>query len=98
MKWIGGLLTIAVIMGWVATASIPAAPVSIDSASLKFLPPETQGIAFVDVAALRNATLVQNALQTATLDFQKGLANFVDGYRLGSPEGRRSDHGWKAWH
>ena len=25
MKWIGGLLTIAVIMGWVATASIPAA-------------------------------------------------------------------------
>jgi hypothetical protein len=78
MKWIGGLLTVAVIMGWVATASIPAAPVSIDPASLKFLPPETQGIAFVDVAALRNATLVQNALQTATLDFQKGLANFVD--------------------
>ncbi len=77
MKWIGGLLTIAVIMGWVATASIPAAPVSIDPASLRFLPPETRGIALVDLAALRNATLVQNALQTATLDFQKGLANFV---------------------
>src|SRR5215468_455640 len=77
MKWIGGLLTIAVILGWVATATVPAATVSIDPASLKFLPPDTEGIAFVDVAALRNAALIQDVLKTANLEFEKGMANFV---------------------
>jgi hypothetical protein len=77
MKWVGGLLAIAVIMGWVATASIPAATVSIDPASLKFLPPQTEGIAFVDVAALRNAALVADVLKTGSLEFEKGMANFV---------------------
>jgi len=77
MKWMGGLVVVAVVMGWVATATIPAAPVSIDSASLKFLPPETEGIAFVDVAALRSTALIQDVLTTTTLDFQKGMANFV---------------------
>src|SRR5215470_11010492 len=77
MKWIGGLLTIAVIVGWIATATVPAATVSIDPASLKFLPPDTEGIAFVDVAALRNASLIQDARKTGTLEFEKGMANFV---------------------
>jgi hypothetical protein len=81
MKWVGGFLATAVIMGWVATASIPAAPpVSIDAASLKFLPPDTEGVAFVDVAALRNAALVQDVLKSATLEFEKEfeMANFVN--------------------
>jgi hypothetical protein len=77
MKWVGGLLAIAVIMGWVATASIPAATVSIDPASLKFLPPQTEGIAFVDVAALRNAALVADVLKTGSLEVEKGMANFA---------------------
>ena len=77
MKWIGGLLTIAVIVGWIATATVPAATVSIDPASLKFLPPDTEGIAFVDVAALRNASLFQDARKTGTLQLEKGMANFV---------------------
>jgi len=63
MKWIVGLSMIAIAMGWVATATVPAAPVSIDPTSLKFLPPETTGVAVVDVASLLTAPLVQNQLK-----------------------------------
>src|SRR5262249_33529685 len=63
MKWVLGISIIAIGMGWAATATIPAAAVSVDEASFKFLPPETQAIAFIDVAALRSAPLVQDALQ-----------------------------------
>ena len=59
MKWIIGVSVFAIAMGWVATATIPAATVSIDPTSLKFLPPETQGLAIIDVAGLLGAPLVQ---------------------------------------
>jgi hypothetical protein len=65
MKWILGVSTVAIAMGWVATATIPAAAVSIDEAALKFLPPETQSVAFIDVAALRGAPLLQDAFKDA---------------------------------
>ena len=63
MKWILGVSILAVTMGWAAMATIPVAAVSVDEASLKFLPPETQGIVVIDVAALRSAPLVQDMLK-----------------------------------
>jgi hypothetical protein len=63
MKWILGVSILAVTMGWAAMATIPAAAVSVDEASLKFLPPETVGIVVIDVAALRNAPFVQDMLK-----------------------------------
>ena len=42
--------------------AIPAQTITPDQAILKLFPPETQGIAFFDVAALRNASLVQDVL------------------------------------
>lgn len=63
MKWMLGVSILAVTMGWAAMATIPVAAVSVDEASLKFLPPETRGIVVVDVAALRNAPLVQDMLK-----------------------------------
>src|SRR6185295_5353728 len=78
MKWILGVSIIAVAMGWAATAMIPTATASIDDVSLKFLPPETEGIVFIDVAALRNAPLVQDAMnsKSAGLVFDKELGEF----------------------
>lgn len=65
MRWIAGasLIAVAIGMGWAATARIPAATVTIDQNSLKFLPPETDGLAVVDVAGLRGSALVQSALK-----------------------------------
>ena len=79
MKWVIGISIIAIAMGWAATATIPAATVSIDEASLKFLPPDTQGVGFIDVAALRNAPLVQDALRAkdGSLAVSNGLAEFT---------------------
>lgn len=77
MKWIVGVSIIAIAMGWAATATIPAATVSIDEASLKFLPPDTQGVAFIDVAALRSAPLVQDVLKNKGLGLPGPSADFV---------------------
>lgn len=63
MKWIGGMTMIAIAMGWAATATIPAATVTIDPTSLKFLPPETQGVAVIDVAGLVGTPLAQDVLK-----------------------------------
>lgn len=80
MRWIAGasLIAVAIGMGWAATAMIPAATVTIDQTSLKFLPPDTQGLAVVDVAGLRGAPLVQTALQLQpTLEGPQGLQQFI---------------------
>jgi hypothetical protein len=76
MKWIVGLSMIAIAMGWVATATVPAAPVSIDPTSLKFLPQETTGVAVIDVAGLRGAPLVQTQLEKITV--APKLQQFID--------------------
>jgi hypothetical protein len=67
MKWILGAAMIAIAMGWAATATIPAATVTIDPTSLKFLPPETQGLAVIDVAGLVGTPLVQDAVKNRPL-------------------------------
>ena len=77
MKWIVGVSIIAIAMGWAATSTIPAAAISIDETALKFLPPETEGIAFIDVAALRDAPLVQETLKGKPLGLPKGFGDFA---------------------
>jgi len=77
MKWVLGVSVIAIVMGWVAIMTIPAATASIDDASLKFLPPETKGIVFIDVAGLRNAPLVQDVLKDKNLVGQRDWGDFV---------------------
>jgi hypothetical protein len=62
MRWILGVTAMAVVVGLVATISIPAQTVTPDEATLKLFPPETEGIAFVDVAGLRNAPLFQDLI------------------------------------
>ncbi len=77
MKWVLGFsIMIAIAMGWAATATIPVATASIDDVSLKFLPPDTEGVAFIDVASLRNASLVQDVLNNK-LSFPRDLDEFV---------------------
>src|SRR6516165_1429285 len=65
MKWIVGVAMIA--MGWAATATMPAATVTIDPTSPKFLPPETQGLAVIDVRGLVGTPLVQDAVKNRPL-------------------------------
>src|SRR5215467_13269510 len=80
MKWIVGVAMIAIAMGWAATATMPAATVTVDPTSLKFLPPETQGLAVIDVAGLVGTPLVQDAvknrplIQNAPQDLQEFIA------------------------
>ena len=62
MKWILGVTTIAVVIGVVATMSIPAQTITPDEATLKLFPSETQGIGFVDVAGLRGSTLFNDLI------------------------------------
>jgi hypothetical protein len=77
MRWIGGVTMIAIAMGWAATATIPAATVTIDPTSLKFLPTETQGLAVIDVAGLVGTPLVQDALKGRPL-IQNGPADLQE--------------------
>jgi hypothetical protein len=79
MKWIVGLSVFAIAIVWVVTATIPAATVSIDPTSLKFLPADTQGIAVIDVAGLLGTPLVQDMLKNhpATLDGPPDVQQFI---------------------
>src|SRR5262245_19389160 len=77
MKWMLGVLIIAIAMGWFAIGTIPAATASIDAVSLRFLPPNTQSIAFIDVAALRSAPLIEDFLKGQDLTFSGRAAEFV---------------------
>jgi len=63
MKWILGACIVAVVAGVVATMTVPAQTITPDETTLKLLPQDLQGIAFIDVAGLRNATLIQDLLQ-----------------------------------
>lgn len=65
MKWIFGVSLVAVIVGAAATMTIPAQTITPDEATLKLFPPETQGIAHIDVAGLRSSPLVQDLLADA---------------------------------
>ena len=77
MKWVLGAAMFAFAMGLAVTAPIPVATATIDDVALKFLPPDTMGIAFIDVAALRNAPLVQSVLQGKDLPLPNGLGDIA---------------------
>jgi len=57
MKWIVGVSVVAAVVFAVATTTIPAQTIVPDPAVLKLFPAETQGVAFVDLAGLRNTPL-----------------------------------------
>lgn len=67
MKWIVGVSLVAIVVGVAATMTIPAQTVIPDLAILKLLPAETQGVAFIDAAALRNTPLVQDLMAQGQL-------------------------------
>jgi hypothetical protein len=66
MRWILSISIIAIALGLAATAAIPAMQAPADEPSLKFLPPDTGGLAVIDVAALRSVPLLQPALKNKT--------------------------------
>jgi hypothetical protein len=76
MKWILGVTCIALVIGVVATMSVPAQTITPDEATLKLFPSETQGIGFVDVAGLRGSTLF-NELILQKLPHPQELNEFV---------------------
>jgi len=79
MKWIVGVSVIATALGWAATMTIPAATITPDESTLKYFPPETEGIAFADIAALRNAALVQDVLNKGEFrSLSPAISEFVE--------------------
>jgi hypothetical protein len=62
MKWIAGVSLVAAVVFAAATMTIPAQTLVPDSAVMKLFPAETQGIAFIDAAALRNTPLGQDLM------------------------------------
>jgi hypothetical protein len=80
MKWIVGVSVVAAVVFAVATATIPAQTIVPDQTVLKLFPAETQGVAFVDLAALRNTPLgVEIMAQGAPLTPQvPKLQDFID--------------------
>src|SRR5262245_51240075 len=62
MKWIVGVSIVAAVVFVLATITIPAQTIVPDQAVLKLFPAETQGVAFVDLAALRNTPLGQEVM------------------------------------
>jgi hypothetical protein len=77
MKWILGFTAVAVLVGVAATITVPAQTVTLDEATLKLLPPETEGIAFVDVAGLRGAPLFNELFLSKLPPFPRGLTEFA---------------------
>jgi hypothetical protein len=77
MKWIVGVSIMALAMGWVVTLTIPAATITPDEATLKLLPPDTEAVAFIDVAALRTSPLVQEALASQEVNINRDLRDLI---------------------
>jgi hypothetical protein len=76
MKWILGVTAIAVTLGLAATMTVPAQTITPDETTLSLFPPETQGIASVDVAGLRGASLF-NDLILQRMPQPQGLSEFA---------------------
>ncbi len=101
MKWIVGVSLVAVIVGAAATMTIPAQTIAPDQTVMKLFPAETQGIAFIDAAAVRNSALGQDFIAAGLIanpppklaefaaatgfDFQRD----VDRMTVGRLDGRR---------
>jgi hypothetical protein len=77
MKWILGVTAVAVVIGIVATITVPAQTVTPDVSTLKLFPSETQGIAFVDVAGLRGAPLFNDLILQKLPPLPPHVSEFV---------------------
>jgi hypothetical protein len=77
MKWILGVVAVSVVVGIVATITVPAQTITPDEATLKLFPPETQGIGVVDVAGLRGAPLFNDLVLQKLPSFPQNLNDFV---------------------
>jgi hypothetical protein len=64
-------------MAWAIWTLTPASAISLDDVSLRFLPAETQGIAFIDLAALRNAPLAQDAFKAWSGGYPREITDFM---------------------
>jgi hypothetical protein len=78
MRWILGVAAIAIVVGVVATITVPAQTITPDEATLKLFPPETEGIGFVDVAGLRGAPLFNELILQKLPSFPREMREFVD--------------------
>jgi hypothetical protein len=67
MKWIAGVSLAAAIVFVAATATIPAQTIIPDQSVLKLFPAETQGVGFIDAAAIRNTPLGQDLMSQGLL-------------------------------
>jgi hypothetical protein len=76
MKWIFGICVVAIAAGVVVTMTVPAQTITPDEGTLKLLPPDVQGVASLDVAALRSSSLIQDVLQKH--GFPGGAQAFMD--------------------
>jgi len=78
MRWILGVTAVAVLVGVVATMTVPAQTITPDEGTLKLFPPETTGIAVVDVAGLRGAPLFNELImQKLPSQFPGELNEFI---------------------
>jgi hypothetical protein len=75
MRWILGVTAVALIVGVVATMTVPAQTITPDEATLKLFPPETTGIAVVDVAGLRGSPLFNELILQKLPDHFPGELN-----------------------
>ena len=76
MRWTVGICAVAAIAGIAATLTIPAQTITPDEATLKLFPPDIQGIASFDAAALRNSSLIQELLQKQS--YPRAAQDFFD--------------------
>src|SRR4051812_19630455 len=77
MRCIFAKSAIACLMVCMAIAAIPAAHAAIEEPALRFLPPETEGLAVIDIAALRSSPFFQDALK-ANSALPQSIQQFVD--------------------
>jgi hypothetical protein len=76
--WIVGSSILAVIVAMIATTTIPASTIAPDEATLRMFPQATQGVAFIDFAALRNTPLFQEAIAEKSFQLPNGLKDFAE--------------------
>jgi hypothetical protein len=62
MKWILGITAVALVVGLVATMTVPAQTIRPDETILRLFPSETTGIASIDVAGLRGSPLFNDMI------------------------------------
>jgi len=77
MKWIIGVSATAVLIGVLAAMTVPAQTITLDEATLKLFPPETEGVASIDVSGLRGSSLFNELVLRNASAMQDHLSEFA---------------------